>query len=640
MKYLFARIILFAIVFLAFYLRTYNVNWDSGTHIHPDERFLTMVTSDMKIPSSFFDYLNPQISTMNPHNIGYGFFVYGTFPLYLVKILAIILKMNNYDQITIVGRYASAMFDMGIVVFLYFVSKLLYSFAISAKTKILNSFNKKTCKEKNFDFLRNDMVENWLPLFPPFLYSIMVLPIQLSHFFAVDTFLAFFMILSFYLSLLIFKKIKVNKYVDTIFLSFFLGVSIGLGFACKVTMIFIMPLDFLIILSGFFNEISKNKFFNFLKFGVWKFLGIWILIFGIFILFFRMAMPMAFADFNFLNFSPNPKWIKNLTDLQNMSLPSLSNTFPPAIQWFTTKPIIFPLKNMFFWGMGIPIALICIIGLVINFYLLFFNLIKNRSFFSFISPLFLLSFFVIVFFIYQGSQFVKAMRYIYPIYWCFAFLGSLFVAKILEHPIFFMIKRRRLTLYQKTLAIFIFFTILISVVFYPFSFLQIYEKPHTRVAASRWMFDNLKPGSTVTFEEWDDPLPLLVDGKSNLFPGNPLPMFWPDTDKNNNKWQIIADRISKADYIILSSNRVYGSIPRRPDIYPITAKYYQKLFNGELGFKKVAEFVSRPTVPFLNYEFIDDNADESFTVYDHPKVLIYKNSEKFSAGQLFHFISL
>jgi len=58
--------------------------------------------------------------------------------------------------------------------------------------------------------------------------------------------------------------------------------------------------------------------------------------------------------------------------------------------------------------------------------------------------------------------------------------------------------------------------------------------------------------------------------------------------------------------------------------YQRTAIYYQELFSGKLGFKKVAEFTQYPTIPFLNIEIDDQKADESFTVYDHPKVMIFK----------------
>ena len=63
------------------------MNWDEGFHLHPDERFLTMVGNSMRIPNNLLSYLDPKVSTFNPQNINYPFFVYGTFPLVLNKII-------------------------------------------------------------------------------------------------------------------------------------------------------------------------------------------------------------------------------------------------------------------------------------------------------------------------------------------------------------------------------------------------------------------------------------------------------------------------------------------------------------------------------------------------------------------------
>lgn len=665
-------IVLTIIVILAFFVRTYNINWDSGTHIHPDERFLTMVTSDMRLPNSFGDYLNPQVSTMNPHNINYGFFVYGTFPLYLVKILAILLKMDDYGNIPIVGRIVSAIFDTGIVVILFLFTRTLLNCSI---VPLLNK-DKRRWKQKNADTKLNNgtmphqnkfdvgqvpqwnnHICTWLPFIPSFLYSIMVLPIQLSHFFAVDTFLAFFMILSFCIGVLIHRYILQSKWIKVFLFSILLGIAFGLGLASKVTMFFILPLDLLIVSLGFIQNFAKKNIVYFLKFDIWKLFGIWILIFAISILFFRVVMPMAFSTGDLLNPALNPKWIKNLTDLQSMSTSSLSNTFPPAIQWFHTSPITYPLKNMILWGMGIPLAGLCIVSLIYFFfyYLIWlFRAIINAANLKFKVQnsklqfkiqngktlnnltinqynnitIFLLILFVFAFFFYQSTQFVKAMRYFYPIYWCLALISGLFIGKIAE---------RAASIHKKisiSLTSLIFF---ISLIVYPISFLQIYARPQTRVAASRWIFENIPAGKKVTFEEWDDPLPLSVDGKPVLVSGIPLPMFWPDSEE---KWNNIIPKLIRADYVILSSNRVYGSASRRPDIYSTTELYYELLFSEKLGFTKIKNFSSHPTIPIINLEFNDDAADESFTVYDHPRVMIFKKNKSMSIEEYKNLLKL
>ena len=89
----------------------------------------------------------------------------------------------------------------------------------------------------------------------------------------------------------------------------------------------------------------------------------------------------------------------------------------------------------------------------------------------------------------------------------------------------------------------------------------------------------------------------------------------------------LIDQLEGADYIFVSSNRLYESIPRIPERYPMTIEYYDMLFSGELGFELVKTFTSRPSL--FGIELNDDGAEEAFTVYDHPKVLIFQKTDAF-----------
>ena len=70
------KLLLSAILLLAFALRFYGVNWDQNQHLHPDERFLTMVTEAIDWPANIPEYFDTAHSPLNPHNRGFGFFVY------------------------------------------------------------------------------------------------------------------------------------------------------------------------------------------------------------------------------------------------------------------------------------------------------------------------------------------------------------------------------------------------------------------------------------------------------------------------------------------------------------------------------------------------------------------------------------
>ena len=67
--------------------------------------------------------------------------------------------------------------------------------------------------------------------------------------------------------------------------------------------------------------------------------------------------------------------------------------------------------------------------------------------------------------------------------------------------------------------------------------------------------------------------------------------------------------------------------------YPLLNEYYQRLFSRSgfaKGFEKVAEFSSYPKISLFGktlLEFPDENAEETWTVFDHPVIRIYKKIE-------------
>ncbi|MDQ3699337.1 MAG: DUF2298 domain-containing protein, partial [Chloroflexota bacterium] len=159
-----------------------------------------------------------------------------------------------------------------------------------------------------------------------------------------------------------------------------------------------------------------------------------------------------------------------------------------------------------------------------------------------------------------------------------------------------------------------------------FAFTRIYTRPVTRVAAAEWIYQNLPRGSVLANEHWDDPLPLPLPGYyASFYRGPQLPLYDPDEPK---KVDTLVQMLSQSDYINLTSNRLYGSIPRMPQRYPMSTEYYRRLFAGDLGFRLVHSETSYPTLgPWV---INDDRAEEAFTVYDHPKVLIFQKQPDFS----------
>ena len=159
-------------------------------------------------------------------------------------------------------------------------------------------------------------------------------------------------------------------------------------------------------------------------------------------------------------------------------------------------------------------------------------------------------------------------------------------------------------------------------------------------------------GSSVANEtDYDWPLPFRIanyDAFGGIYPGGLyLQVYWDDNDAKLVNFQSVLDQ---ADYIFIPTNHQYAQITRLPERYPLTTEYYRQLigcpadkniiwcyetakpgmFHGTLDFDLVAVFESYPTIGPLVIN--DESAEEAFTFYDHPKVLIFKKNAAYDPG--------
>ena len=138
-------LLLVLVLIAATYLRVVGMNWDANQHLHPDERFLTMVETALQVRKcsqptvpleacppdqvrwlGLGDYLDTSTSPLNPQNRGYGFFVYGDFPIVVVRYIAEWVGQTGYDQVNLVGRQVSALSDLLTIVLIYIIAARLY----------------------------------------------------------------------------------------------------------------------------------------------------------------------------------------------------------------------------------------------------------------------------------------------------------------------------------------------------------------------------------------------------------------------------------------------------------------------------------------------------------------------------------
>ncbi|WP_298003503.1 DUF2298 domain-containing protein [uncultured Anaerolinea sp.] len=449
-------VLLIGIIILGAYFRTVGLNWDENTHMHPDERFLTMVATSIEPVKNLSEYFDTENSTLNPHNRGYGFYVYGTLPMFIVRYIAEWVGQTGYDQIHLVGRQVSAIFDLGTVLVVFLIASRLYR-------------------------------KPRLALIAALFYAFAVLPIQLSHFFKEDTFMTFFATLTVYFAIRI-LPLDGEKWEDQFDLSsinfswlrfwesaipfIFFGLSLGMAMASKINS---APLALLLPVA------LGIRYFSFTEEKREQIFGVYIrnLIFAAIVAFitFRIFQPYAFSGPGFFNVSINPKWLANMKELASQNSGDVD--FPPQLQW-ARRPFWFALQNMVLWGLGAPLG----VWAWVSFLLMGWMIIKGEW-----RKHLLLWGWTGIYFIWQSSSATPSMRYLMPIYPTMSIIASWGIFSLWEY-----FKSKPLPLRGfKTLVAGLGGLVVISTFLWAVAFIQIYRSPFTRVEASRWIYQNV-PG--------------------------------------------------------------------------------------------------------------------------------------------------
>jgi hypothetical protein len=568
-------ILLGLIVLLAGGLRLYGLNWDDSQHLHPDERFIVLTAVTITWPDSFSDYLNPETSPLSPYNTASSTsYIYGTFPLFLTKGLAAILNYDTYGTLHMVGRLLSALFDLGSVLLVYLIAARLFS----QKAGMLSAA----------------------------FYAVAVLHIQQSHFFTVDNFLVFW-ILATFLLLLIFLAREAHR---ALILSSFIGASYACALGSKASAVLFVTIVFTAFGIKYVQSLQKASW---QKNALILLGNATVFTLSTYCLF-RIVQPYAFASGNWLDLTPQPDFWTAL-EFQRRAVAG-EVMFPPQWQWVNTTPILFPLNNLLLWGLGLPLGIASLLGVGL-FLRKQIKSIAHKNERDLVKavciPGLIAVIWIFVSFTYGGLSFVKSMRYLLPV--------TPFLIMFAAYTCDTFPPRVRILTTVSTVLIFV------PSFLWALAYVSIYSHETTRVTASNWIYTTLPESSVLANEEWDDALPLgLFDpavvqtqAKHKHFESFLMQVYNPD---NADKTAELCEDLRRADYIILSSPRARATIGRLPDYFPIMTRYYHLLETGGLGFEMVKECTSFPHLP--GWGINDSSAEESFWVYDHPPVRIYK----------------
>jgi len=564
-----ARQVLVVLLFLGALLRFLGIDWDAGHHLHPDERFISMVEEKLAFPKSAAEYFDSARSPMSPYNRGHDSFVYGTLPMFLTKAAAAAIGKDGYGGAHLVGRALSGLADLLSVWLAYLLARR---------------------------FSRDRRVG----LAAAGLLAFCPLGLQLSHFWAVDAFLAAFSTATLLGAVRLAQgRSKPAEVAAT-------GAALGLAVACKVTALALfLPLGLGILVGAFREGLPRQT--REAGIAVAKAAGRFALALAAAAIALRVGLPYAFAGPGFFSFRLDPRYLGDMKRLAELS--SSVSGFPPAFQW-AGRTIFFPLKNLVLWGAGPFFGLAALASLV---WAAAAAMKRPRRA---LLPLVAHAAFLLL---YHGTTTVKSIRYFYPAYPALAVLAALFLAGLGARAA----GGRSLVAGAVRLAPAI---AVAGTLLWGLAFTSIYRRPHPRVTAARWIYENIPPPASIGNESWDDGQPLpLPDHDAGPYAGPVLHLFDPDSAK---KVEDIVRALKEADWVAVTSNRVYGNVTRVPEVFPMSRAYYRALFEGRLGFDLAADFSSYPSLGPL--KFPDDRAEEQFTVYDHPRVLLFRKNKSFS----------
>ena len=377
------------------------------------------------------------------------------------------------------------------------------------------------------------------------------------------------------------------------------------------------------------------------------------------LLIFLLVEPYALLDFN--NFC---RLVIQEGDVARGEL-----DVPYTRQFAGTIPYLYDGQNMVLWGMGVTLGCSALAALL---WFIWRVLTRDAG-----SWLVVLSW-VLVYSAIVGSFYTKYMRYmlpIYPLLTLMAAVGVLAVVRGLlrsedgflrrqnrvlplllqspqtdrrarENPMLFPTppdlgysKGTRLYVSGKrALGACLLVSVLTGTIFQGLALLNVYSETNTRIQASIWIYHHLPPGSILTYEQWDDPLPVPIDGYDpSMFTQaesvSGLDLYSDDTVA---KARQLAAILPKVNAITMATDRLDKSIPRLLQRYPLTIHYYQLLFSGQLGFHLAAQFDDYPHL--FGIALNDRGADESYSVFDHPtaRIFVRDTPYPYTSDQLFH----
>lgn len=573
------KLVLFGlgVILMAFlaYTRFGGLGWGLPYPFHPDERNMAVALEQLECTLNVSSYTLHDC--FNPH-----FFAYGQFPLYLGYILL------QFFHFTRDGHFLTPITFIEATLILRLIAAVSSVLTVAVGVGLIRLMS------KHIKFINNIIFINFICLLA-FIFSPGL--IQMAHFGTTESLLVFLYILNIYISLeFVARSLSAKRYI--LLSAFVCGVAI----ATKISSLIFLGIPVLLL------------------FNTWREDGISRAIFRSVIV---SAMTAVFAiilsPHNIISFQD---FISSLRYESAVGLGGADVFYTK--QFVETVPVLFQALNIFPYVLGWPVFIVGILGFIFLPYTRIFNVLRFSLILAFIPNAFLYA---------KWTRFIAPT---FPLMILFAVLGLSYLAEKLRIP-------------KKWFVLLIAFMFCLNGI----AFFSVYQEDDVRFKASQWLYENIPAGSYILSETANVvDLPInspqdIFDQTQKSFNSTVISFNFYDLEADSFLQEELAYHIQRADYIVVPSRRVFKNYTcREPELtktsnsktkcsvlkkkYPKLDAYYESLFNGSLGFEKIAEFESFPRLNILGKEFIfrDENAEETWTVFEHPVVRVYKKLSK------------
>lgn len=395
--------------------------------------------------------------------------------------------------------------------------------------------------------------------------------IQYAHFGTYEIWLTFFSVLFFLFLLQTFKRN--NSYPI-----FSLAITFGILVAIKISSLAILPIALIII------YFKNRKFAKYTQQSI-IFLALSLAIYA-------STNPYAFLD--------SASFINSMKYESDVATGALKVFYTGGFD--NSTPVIFQFLRVYPFILNPLLTFI----LIPSFFYLSYKALRTKN----VIYLLLNSCFLILF-LSQVFLYVKWTRYMIPTLPFIYLIIAITVSNLLQRfKKVFGIKYLVLSILATTSAIF-------SLSY----FITVFVRPDTRIAANEFAGENIPRNTKILSEPYDLGIVPFNKTYSNISIFN---FYELDADATEFNTKTLSADLEEFGYIIIPSQRILKSRLLNENTFTNGHKFYSRLIDGELGFKKIYE---TPCDIFCKITYLGSpvyHLEETASVFDRPTIMIFE----------------